>query len=316
MNLQKSTIKADYKFISIALIIYTVIWTIIENTKGNVTNPTNQTYYAVCLMFIVIVSSQLITNYLSCFCYKKHKKEGYKSLFRIKRISIKQLMLGIVIFISFNGISLFLLQMQDLVLRNFGVKFVMNNYPIADNLLTLTILVLTAGVLIPIGEELFFRGLLLKGNESISITFSITISAFFFAICHNNPYRLTTLFLFGILCGVMVYYTGSIIIGVVIHILNNTVFEVVSYINGKEVMAKQYGDITNTPYSILNNYYFLFILFIACTIICLLSLRRLKKISVIEVNTNKLDINQRKKAKTSVIASLAICFVIYLLKVL
>lgn len=80
-------------------------------------------------------------------------------------------------------------------------------------------------LLVPFVEETVFRGAILK---SLLGSFSrpwvaILISAAVFAVIHLNPAQMPHAFLIGLLLGWMYYRTGSILPGVAVHWVNNTV---------------------------------------------------------------------------------------------
>ena len=103
---------------------------------------------------------------------------------------------------------------------------------------------LAIGLLAPISEELVFRGAIQKAaikffNENFSAATTLTneattlrqnmphwlgiiFTAVLFAIMHGNPAQMPHAFLAGLLLGWMCYRTGSIIPGVVVHWVNNT----------------------------------------------------------------------------------------------
>ena len=84
---------------------------------------------------------------------------------------------------------------------------------------------LTLCLLAPLVEELVFRGAVLRsllgslGNRWAAIT----LSAVIFAAVHLNPVQMPHAFLVGLLLGWMYSRTGSILPGVAVHWVNNTV---------------------------------------------------------------------------------------------
>lgn len=81
------------------------------------------------------------------------------------------------------------------------------------------------GLLAPLVEELVFRGAILKAllGWFNNHWYAIVLSALLFALVHGNPAQMPHAFLIGLLLGWMYYRTGSIIPGVVLHWVNNTV---------------------------------------------------------------------------------------------
>lgn len=81
---------------------------------------------------------------------------------------------------------------------------------------------LYAAVFAPIGEEILFRGLLLRSLQPYGKKFAILASAFLFGIFHANIIQTPYAFLVGLVLGyVTVEY--SIVWAIVLHMLNNMV---------------------------------------------------------------------------------------------
>ena len=88
----------------------------------------------------------------------------------------------------------------------------------------LTYLVVVAGVMTPIFEELFFRGLLMgRLQKGFGVTAAVVLSAFIFSLSHLNIVQSIFVLPIGILCGVLVVKTGSIFAGIWLHIVYNVV---------------------------------------------------------------------------------------------
>ena len=85
------------------------------------------------------------------------------------------------------------------------------------------------GIMAPIAEEVVFRGailrVLLEGSSRHWVP--IAISAVLFALVHANPAQMPHAFCIGLLLGWMYYRTGSIIPGIMLHWVNNTLSYVV-----------------------------------------------------------------------------------------
>lgn len=80
------------------------------------------------------------------------------------------------------------------------------------------------GFLIPVTEELFFRGIVLKQFlENYSVGKSLIWSSIIFAVWHIlvNPFALLSLFIFGFLNGYSFYKSRSVLLPMALHILNN-----------------------------------------------------------------------------------------------
>lgn len=94
--------------------------------------------------------------------------------------------------------------------------------------------IFSAVILAPIGEELIYRGIVLRCSAKISQRFAIFFSAFIFGIMHGNPYQFVLGFLIGIPLALITIKTGSIIPAIICHMANNAVASVslvVEYFN-------------------------------------------------------------------------------------
>ena len=84
---------------------------------------------------------------------------------------------------------------------------------------------LAVGILVPIAEEVVFRGAILRTLQKVfsNSWVAICISALIFGLAHGNMAQLPHAFLMGLLLGWMYVRTNSIVPGVVLHWVNNSV---------------------------------------------------------------------------------------------
>lgn len=83
-------------------------------------------------------------------------------------------------------------------------------------------------ILAPFVEELVFRGAVLRSLlGSMKPVWAVTLSALFFALVHGNPAQMPHAFIIGLLLGWMYWRTGSILPGIALHWVNNSVAYVV-----------------------------------------------------------------------------------------
>ncbi|HWG20078.1 MAG TPA: CPBP family intramembrane glutamic endopeptidase [Terracidiphilus sp.] len=84
--------------------------------------------------------------------------------------------------------------------------------------------ILRGCLLVPIFEEVFFRGLLLSWlNRHMRFAFALPVQAMLFAAMHVYPVVLAYTFLFGIATGYVRQKTGSTANTVLMHVINNIV---------------------------------------------------------------------------------------------
>ncbi len=83
---------------------------------------------------------------------------------------------------------------------------------------------LSIGLLAPLGEELVFRGAILRRllDSRLPLWGAIALSALLFMLIHMNPAQMPHAFLIGLLLGWMYWRTGSILPGVAFHWANNS----------------------------------------------------------------------------------------------
>ena len=81
---------------------------------------------------------------------------------------------------------------------------------------------LVVAIFAPIFEEWMCRGMVLRGLlTKMKPVWAIVISALFFAVIHANPWQALNAFLIGLLMGYVYYKTGSLILTMIIHFVNN-----------------------------------------------------------------------------------------------
>lgn len=82
--------------------------------------------------------------------------------------------------------------------------------------------VITLIIIAPITEELFFRGLILRGTlASFRFRWAIFISSFLFAVLHGNLDQIPGAFLIGLVLGLVVFRLNSLLPALYVHALSN-----------------------------------------------------------------------------------------------
>lgn len=222
--------------------------------------------YTTFVVFTSIALRQLLFNMLPALIYYwLFKERKMTEVLRLNPISMKQLLYSLFIFLLYNVISGVLILLQENILGTLNLSFVMNSQPIPTTIFSTFMFVIAGGIICPISEEFFFRGALIRGGERAGIHYSIFVSAFYFAIYHDNPYRLITLFLFGAMMGYIVYYTNSIWPTILFHVLTNSLFIISIYIKGASEYDNTYSNVSALQENILgNNFFLITALFVSC----------------------------------------------------
>ena len=101
---------------------------------------------------------------------------------------------------------------------------------------------LTVAIFAPIFEEWLCRGMVLRGLlTKMKPVWAIVISALFFAVIHANPWQALNAFLIGLMMGYVYYKTGSLLLTMIIHFVNNATSVIVSHIDSMQ----DYADVTS-----------------------------------------------------------------------
>lgn len=131
-------------------------------------------------------------------------------------------------------------------------------------------------------EEFFFRGLILSNFEKqMNPTKAVFMTGFIFAIFHFHPFNLLPLILLGFFLSYTVYYSNSILTGIVVHFINNFLSAFLVYKFGKEGFEDPQGSLGDNYGLILSG--------IVSFIIFLFILKAIK--SVTTEKKNKIIVN-------------------------
>lgn len=80
---------------------------------------------------------------------------------------------------------------------------------------------ITACLVAPVLEELFFRGALQGSLRPYDTVLSITLSSLVFTLAHTNVWELPVIFVLGFIIGYVAEISGSLLPGMVLHAANN-----------------------------------------------------------------------------------------------
>lgn len=80
---------------------------------------------------------------------------------------------------------------------------------------------LTACVLAPVLEELFFRGAIQGALRPYGTVLSIVLSSLLFTFAHSNLWELPVVFVLGFIIGYVAEVSGSLLPGIILHAANN-----------------------------------------------------------------------------------------------
>jgi hypothetical protein len=112
---------------------------------------------------------------------------------------------------------------------------------------------ITIGIIGPVSEEFLFRGAilnsLLKWKPAEGKPWlAVLLSAVLFSVIHLNPAQMPAAFMMGLFFGWICYRTGSLLPGIVIHVVNNSMFCIVTMMSenpdSTETLAEWFGSPT------------------------------------------------------------------------
>ena len=92
-------------------------------------------------------------------------------------------------------------------------------------------------------EELFFRGVMLSELTKYGKSFAICASAVFFALSHGSAEQMMYSFVYGLIFGYAVVKTGSLMLGMIMHFVNNALSCTVIYLEGVFEGSRIFEDI-------------------------------------------------------------------------
>ncbi len=104
-----------------------------------------------------------------------------------------------------------------------------------------------------VGEEMFFRGVLLRfvKQKSRGMVLPILFTAAVFALSHGNIYGYLSIFLAGVLLAVIYNLTGSLWCSIVAHIVNNGTQVILAYLANDNPALKNLMSANTVPWYLL-----------------------------------------------------------------
>lgn len=159
------------------------------------------------------------------------RRRGWHA-FGIRRVSGKWIAAAVAI-----GIGAFVLKglvnMAVMALTGFDQNAQGAYYDAAGSgVLLLVATLVTISVLVPIGEELLFRGVLLRGLLRYGAVVAVVVSSIVFALFHGLNMAMPSALIIGLVAGEVTRRSGSVWPAVVVHIINNLAVPVFVLLGG------------------------------------------------------------------------------------
>lgn len=199
---------------------------------------------------IILAFSQFMFIFAPTMLFARFQTSELKNSFRLKPpnpLILALAILGIILVQPFlQGYMYF----QELILGNLPVLKdflkqlrelldafdaatlkIVRAYSIPEFLVVVFVICITPSLC----EELLFRGFVLSNFEKIAKPgAAIFLTGFMFAIYHFQPFNTIPLIVLGFYLGFVVYYSNSILTGMICHFLNNFFSAYLLFIYGKE----------------------------------------------------------------------------------
>lgn len=110
----------------------------------------------------------------------------------------------------------------NLLLLQFDMQMTMPDLSFKNDAFYNMIIILSVCVIAPVFEELFFRGFILQALKRHGNVFAIITTSILFALLHGNLVQAIPVFALSIVISYSVIRTNNVLIGILIHFLNNS----------------------------------------------------------------------------------------------
>ncbi len=153
--------------------------------------------------------------------YKKFDKSYSFSLMPCELKLSKNIVLLILMGLGVNYVASYI---NALIVTVMGMDisvFTSNQYPSGYNGYNFVLDTLKIAIIPAFVEEFLFRGIILERLSRFGRFKAIMISSILFALMHQNPAQIIYTFILGLFLGYMVFESGSIWGGIILHFINN-----------------------------------------------------------------------------------------------
>ena len=189
-----------------------------------------------------IIMSVICIPLYTIFLYFRNRK--YKGSLGLKKMEAKSLAsMGTAIFGSL-GIVTGLLLLLDFIGNyiEFIAKWIQDYQELVEMIVSdsgnMILQIIGTVVLVPIAEELLFRGIILgELNFRYSPRVVVLLQALLFGIFHMNPLQSLYTFIPGLLLGIAYYQTGNLIVPIIMHMIFNFFGGVINFMVPEEVLS-------------------------------------------------------------------------------
>ncbi|MGN1411974.1 MAG: lysostaphin resistance A-like protein [Oscillospiraceae bacterium] len=187
-----------------------------------------------------------ITNILSFLIGCKILGIDIKNVFNKPQVKTPQMLKHITTTWGLQGSSITIIMIVALIFFTIFSDDLMNSNIVPSSMtnlstnhsLTNTIVFLVYGCIVaPITEEMFFRGVVLRGFSVVSQRFGIFVSALFFALVHGNILQGMNAFVIGLYFGFVAVKYNSILPNMLMHVCANLIPFIITSLSSVNMFA-------------------------------------------------------------------------------
>lgn len=173
------------------------------------------------LLLIIDVLTYIIVTLLPFVIYSISYKIPPRVILPNKKISKKLAVAGIGVGLGVSVIGMYSANLLYGFFYVLGKVPTMPDFSLNNNIWSNIFLFLQVVILAPVLEEIVFRGIVMQSMRRFGDTFALIMSSMIFSLIHANFVQSPNAFLMGIVIGYFVLRSGSIKIGIYIHVVNN-----------------------------------------------------------------------------------------------
>lgn len=177
------------------------------------------------ILFLLLILSPFLLSFVRMAEGEKEQVDQFR-----RPVSKPAAVLAVVSGYFFCTVGNFVTSYLLVVLETLGFSVGGGEYAPPQSPVQFVLMLLTIGVLPAMLEEFSLRGVVMQPLRFFGDRFAIVMTAFVFAMMHGNLTQIPFAFIAGIAMGYFVVATGSLWVGIAIHLLNNLSSVVLTYL--------------------------------------------------------------------------------------
>lgn len=174
----------------------------------------------------LLLRDEIDISWFNVFSKNNKLSSDIKDITRFKVLSVFSVF-------GINFIVIQIISIMVFVLGVIGYNINIPNISFSNDTVSNILVILYLCVIAPIFEEILLRGFVLNSFKKYGDMTAILISSIAFAMVHMNIVQIPIGFLIGLLLGFVTIKTGNIRLAIIIHISNNLLNTLPTYLFGK-----------------------------------------------------------------------------------